>query len=223
MYIFRIYFALIHIIIKYVTEQRPICFRALTSHAPPRPQAPKMLARWNYKLGRVERAIDCVRDHVSLHPLQSDPTHVNILAELYMEKVRAGKRFFLKNFGGKKYMIYVIWKSQKLNHKYSNKKKGATISQLVNGQPNESNTIHRVMNLPLPIPLLPSSLLPSSLPPQGMYAECIQLITADASLVPGMEGGLPVDLSVKAGVCAVKLGRIDEGKQYFEDLNYQVQ
>ena len=48
-------------------------------------QAVKMLARLHHRLGQPQRAAACLEAHLREHPLGADLTHINILAELYME------------------------------------------------------------------------------------------------------------------------------------------
>ena len=47
-----------------------------------------MLARLHHRLGQPQRAAACLEGHLREHPLGADLTHVNILAELYMEAGR---------------------------------------------------------------------------------------------------------------------------------------
>ena len=49
-----------------------------------------MLARLHHRLGQPQRAAACLEGHLREHPLGADLTHVNILAELYMEAGKYG-------------------------------------------------------------------------------------------------------------------------------------
>ena len=49
-----------------------------------------MLARLHHRLGAPQRAMEALEAHAAAHPAGTDLTHVNILAELYMEAGRYG-------------------------------------------------------------------------------------------------------------------------------------
>lgn len=49
-----------------------------------------MLARLHHRLGAPARAMEALEQHVAQHGGSTDLTHVNILAELYMEAGRHG-------------------------------------------------------------------------------------------------------------------------------------
>ena len=51
-------------------------------------QAVKMLARLHHRLGQPQRAVACLEAYLREYPLSADLTHINILAELYMEAGR---------------------------------------------------------------------------------------------------------------------------------------
>jgi tetratricopeptide (TPR) repeat protein len=61
-------------------------FEAISSLRPGDGEVPKLLARWYFRSNKLDKAINVVASHIRTYPLASDPTHVNILAELYMEK-----------------------------------------------------------------------------------------------------------------------------------------
>lgn len=48
-------------------------------------EAPVMLARVRHSLNQRDAAIEVMETFLKQHPLSSDATHINILAELYME------------------------------------------------------------------------------------------------------------------------------------------
>jgi hypothetical protein len=60
-----------------------LCERALLPD-----QAVKMLARLHHRLGQPGKAMETLEAHMAQHALSTDLTHINILAELYMEAGR---------------------------------------------------------------------------------------------------------------------------------------
>lgn len=48
-------------------------------------EAPMILARIHHQMENPEKAIQVLEAFIRAHPLETDPTHVNILAELYMD------------------------------------------------------------------------------------------------------------------------------------------
>ena len=49
-----------------------------------------MLARLQHQLGNAEEAKDTLQNHMHDYPTAVDLTHINILAELYMESAECG-------------------------------------------------------------------------------------------------------------------------------------
>ena len=60
-------------------------FRQLAALRPGDPEIAKMLARLYHQLGNSEEARDVLQAHLHDYPTAVDLTHINILAELYME------------------------------------------------------------------------------------------------------------------------------------------
>lgn len=60
-------------------------FRHLAAARPGDPEIAKMLARLHHQLGKPEEAKDILQAHLHEYPTAVDLTHINILAELYME------------------------------------------------------------------------------------------------------------------------------------------
>ena len=54
-----------------------------------------MLARLHHGLGQPGRAMEALEAHVRQHALSTDLTHINILAELYMEAGRHSETLVL--------------------------------------------------------------------------------------------------------------------------------
>ena len=54
-------------------------------------EAPMVLARIHHQMENPDKAIEVLEVFIRNHPLETDPTHVNILAELYMDGKQYGK------------------------------------------------------------------------------------------------------------------------------------
>jgi Tetratricopeptide repeat len=61
-------------------------FERIGEARPGDPEVPKMLARMHHRAGEAPKAIAVLERHMAMHPEQTDLTHVNILAELFMER-----------------------------------------------------------------------------------------------------------------------------------------
>ncbi|GAX74553.1 hypothetical protein CEUSTIGMA_g2003.t1 [Chlamydomonas eustigma] len=112
-------------------------------------EVPKMVARLHHRMGQPHKAMEVLEKHMQDYPDSTDLTHINILAELYMEAGHFGQTYTL---------------------------------------------IQRAEQL-----LLQSS------------ASCGD---ADTPLV----ASLPLDLSVKAGLCLSHLGRPEDAESYLQSL-----
>ena len=60
-------------------------FKQLATVRPGDPEIAKMIARLQHQLGNAEEAKDILQNHLHDYPTAVDLTHINILAELYME------------------------------------------------------------------------------------------------------------------------------------------
>lgn len=54
---------------------------------------------------------------------------------------------------------------------------------------------------------------------QGRWADCLNLIQDSATQVPELASGIPVDLQVKAGTSAARLGRFEEARDFLSCLD----
>ena len=54
-------------------------------------EVPMMLARIYHNLDKPEKAIKVLEQFIGKHPLVTEPSHVNVLAELYMDAEEYGK------------------------------------------------------------------------------------------------------------------------------------
>ena len=61
-------------------------FEHIATMRPGDMEVPKMLARLYHHLEQPDRATAVLERHLREHPLAADLTHINILAELYMER-----------------------------------------------------------------------------------------------------------------------------------------
>lgn len=71
----------------YLRYTRHCCAAQVGKRRPGDPEVPKMLARLHHQAGQPLRAIQVLEAHMEAYPSACDLTHVNILAELYMDRV----------------------------------------------------------------------------------------------------------------------------------------